>query len=55
MDDRDGEDIACEVDSLPFIMNRELSEIYGSSFRISANGGLSPELEVTRSGVSVAD
>ena len=48
MDERDKEDIACEVESIPFVMNRDLADIYGSSFRVAVDSGPQPSLQVTR-------
>ena len=48
MDERDEEDIACEVESLPFVMNRDLAYIYGSSFRVAVEHGKGAALTVIR-------
>ncbi len=35
IDERDDDDMASEVESLPFVINKDLADQYGTSFSIS--------------------
>lgn len=46
IDERDGDDVEGEVNSLPFVINEELSEQYGENFTVCLDENQMPIVAV---------